>query len=78
MRNRTVIYPSTSSAISSITIYPQDRLVGIEYSSSCKAYTYVLKDLKVVHDLVDAQASGASIGSLVNKSIKDGRLSLVK
>lgn len=74
MKNRTVIYPSKSSAISSITIYPQDRMIGIEYTSSCKAYTYVIRDRSIIYDLVETQISNESLGKCVNAAIKTNRI----
>lgn len=78
MKTRTIIYPNKSSAISSITIYPQDKLMGIEYTSGCKAYTYSIVDLSIIYDLLDAQVFGESFGKLINSSIKSNRLAIVK
>ena len=74
MRNRIVVYPDQSSAISSVTIYPSDRLIGIEYTSSCKVYTYVLKDLSVIGSIAETQAYGESLGKCINRAIKAGRI----
>jgi hypothetical protein len=75
MKNRTVIYPNNSSAISSITIYPQDRMLGVEYTSSCKAYAYVIRDLSVIYDLVETQIFNESMGKCINSAIKANRIS---
>ena len=72
--NRTVIYPANSSAISSITIYPSARVLGVEYASSAKAYSYSINDISVVYDLMEVQVFNQSFGKLINKATRDGRL----
>ena len=76
MHNRILIYPASSSAISSITIYPQDRVLGVEFTSSRKTYSYVINDLSVIGSLVETQTYGESLGKCVNRALKAGRISV--
>ena len=58
-----------SSAIKSIQV--DDNIVSIVFKSSDKEYKYNIIDEEFTNTLQDAIINNKSIGSLINKSIKD-------
>ena len=58
-----------SSAIKSIQV--DDNIVTIVFKSSDKEYKYNIIDEEFTNTLQDAIINNKSIGSLINKSIKD-------
>ena len=58
-----------SSAIKSIQV--DDNIVSIVFKSSDKEYKYNIIDEEFTNTLQDSIMNNKSIGSLINKSIKD-------
>ena len=58
-----------SSAIKSIEV--DDNIVSIIFNSSNKEYKYNIIDKEFTNTLQDSIMNNKSIGSLINKSIKD-------
>ena len=58
-----------SSAVKSIEV--DDNIVSIVFKSSDKQYKYNIIDEEFTNTLQDAIINNKSIGSLINKSIKD-------
>ena len=58
-----------SSAIKSIQV--DDNIVSIVFNSSDKEYKYNIIDEEFTNTLQDSIINNKSIGSLINKSIKD-------
>ena len=58
-----------SSAVKSIEV--DDNIVTIVFKSSNKEYKYNIIDEEFTNTLQDAIMNNKSIGSLINKSIKD-------
>ena len=58
-----------SSAVKSIEV--DDNIVTIVFNSSNKEYKYNIIDEEFTNTLQDAIMNNKSIGSLINKSIKD-------
>lgn len=58
-----------SSAIKSIEV--DDNIVSIIFNSSNKEYKYNIIDEEFTNTLQDSIMNNKSIGSLINKSIKD-------
>ena len=58
-----------SSAVKSIEV--DDNIVSIVFNSSDKEYKYNIMNEEFVNTLQDSIMNNKSIGSLINKSIKD-------
>jgi len=58
-----------SSAVKSIEV--EDNVVTIVFNSSDKEYKYNIMNEEFVNTLQDSIMNNKSIGSLINKSIKD-------
>jgi len=58
-----------SSAVKSIEV--DDNIVSIVFNSSDKEYKYNIIDEEFTNTLQDSIINNKSIGSLINKSIKD-------